>query len=152
MIRSHPWFFKKVELDNWGSQCNIEYKRKAKRRRVKLAYTPEDTTDMCAVTDDGLGNEIKRRIVKSYQADLKSSSERLEAWKTGKVSTSERRILATKWLGDAWDDYCSNHQDKITKAFKHCGMYNAVDGSENHLIKIRKYKEYSPPKKEDEPE
>ena len=118
---------------------------------MKLAYTPEDCTDLCAVTDDGLGNDIKRHMVKSYKADLMSSDERLEAWKTGKVSTSDRKILATKWSGDAWDDYCSNHPERITKAFKHCGMYNTMDGSENHLIKIRKFKGYSPPNKEDGP-
>ena len=39
----------------------------------------------------------------------------------------------------------------ITNAFKRCGMYNALDGSESHLIKIRKYA-YTAPAKEDKPE
>ena len=88
------------------------------------------------MTDDGLGNEIKKRVVKYYKEDLSRSDERLEAWKNGKVSTSERRILATKWLGWAWREYCKDHQAEITKAFKHCGMFNALDGSENHLIRL----------------
>ena len=58
----------------------------------------------------------------------------------------------TKWLGDAWDDYTQNNQDEITLTFKKCGMYNALDGSENHLVSIPGLKDYTPPKKDDEPE
>ena len=64
-------------------------------------------------------------------------------------SKTERRILATKWLGEAWEEYTTNHQDEITLAFKKCGMYNALDGSENYLIKVKGAKDYKPPKKDD---
>ena len=117
--------------------------------KIKPAYTPGDCTELCGVTDVGPGNEVKKGMVKRYRANLRSSKERLEEWKTGKVSASERRILATKWLGEAWEEYTSNHQDQITMAFKKCGMYNALDGSENHLIKVKGAKDYIPPKKDD---
>ena len=42
-----------------------------------------------------------------------------------------------------------NHQDQINMAFKKCGMYNAIDGSENHLVKVKGAKDYKPPGKED---
>ena len=106
---------------------------------------------MCAVTDDGLGNEIKKRMCRSYKKDLESTEERLNQWKNGKVSASERRILCTKWLGDVWEDYTTNHKEEITKAFQHCGMFNRMDGSENHRIRIRKCKDYKVPAKEDKP-
>lgn len=89
---------------------------------------------MVAGTDDGPGNEIKKRMCKLYRADLESSEERLNEWKNGKVSAGERRILYTKWLGEAWEDYTTNHADEITKAFQHCGMFNKMDGSENHRV------------------
>ena len=90
-------------------------------------------------------------MTKLYKADLESSKGRLLAWKNGKVSTAERRILMTKWLGISWEEYCKTNQKTITNAFKRCGMYNALDGSESHLIKIRKYA-YTAPAKEDKPE
>ena len=68
-------------LDNWGPQKAPPFQRKAKRRRIKLAYTPEDCTDLVAVIDDGPGNELKKRMVKYYGEDLSSSDARLEAWK-----------------------------------------------------------------------
>ena len=78
---------------------------------------------------------------------MESSPERLEAWKNGDVSAGERRILLTKWLADAWEDYATNHQDEITIAFKKCGMYNDLNGRENHLVKIDRAPEYSVPLK-----
>ena len=86
----------------------------------------------------------KKRIVKSYEQDLESSEERLEQWKNGDVSAAERRILFTKWLGDAWDDFTKNYQSQITRAFKKCGMYNDINGKENHLIKLDRYSSYVP--------
>ena len=46
------------------------------------------------------------------------------------------------WLGGSWENFTQNHQDQITDAFKRYGMYNALDGRENHLIKIPRYDEY----------
>ena len=51
-------------LDNWSSQNSDHYKGRAKELLIKLAYSPENCTDMCAVTDAGPGNEIKSRMVK----------------------------------------------------------------------------------------
>ena len=42
-----------------------------------------------------------------------------------------------------------NNQRDITKSFKHRGIYNALDGSENHLIRLRKLKGYKALSKED---
>ena len=69
----------------------------------------------------------------------------------GNVSTAERRILFTTWLGDVWEDYTTNHQNEITNAFKLCGMYNDIDGKENHLVKLERIKDYHPPLKTDTP-
>ena len=96
------------------------------------------------------GNEIKKRVTNDgYKADLDSSEERLNQWKDGKVSAAERRILFTKWLGDAWEDYSTNCQEEITNAFKKAGMYNDIHGRENHLIKVTMMPEYVAPKKDD---
>ena len=136
-------------LDNYSTQSSERYQAEAKEWNIKLVFTPEDCTDVTAVTDDGIGNEIKKRIVKMYQGDLESSEERLAQWKDGKVSASERRILFTKWLGDAWEDFTTNNQKMITNAFKRCGMYNDIDGKENHLVKLdKRMPNYAPPAKD----
>ena len=137
-------------LDNWTCQSGDDFQDMAKKFKIKLAYTPGDTTDAgLAVTDNGPGNEIKKRVTGKYKKDLESSEERLNAWKNGKVSAAERRILFTKWLGEAWEDYSTNCQNEITAAFKKAGMYNDMDGLENHLVKLPGLKGYQPPLKDD---
>ena len=125
-------------MDNWSPQNNEDYHANAKKNNTKLAYTKENCTDEIAVTDKGPGNEIKKRVTNCFRKDLESSQQRLEEWKNGEVSAGERRILFTKWLGDSWEDYCTNHQDQITLAFKKCGMFNDINGRENHLVKLDK--------------
>ena len=138
-------------LDNWGPQSTPDWQALARKYRTKLAYTPEDTTDLCAVTDAGLGWEIKKRMVAYYKADLESSVERLNAWKNGDVGVAERRFLFVKWLADAWEDFTKNHPETITAAFKRCGMFNDLDGRENHLVKVERAPHYKPPSKDSEP-
>ena len=88
----------------------------------------------------------------SYNADLESSEERLNAWQNGKVSAGERRILFTKWLGEAWEDYTENHADEIFNAFQRCGMCNAIDGSENYRVKVPRVENYQVPAIDAQPE
>ena len=124
-------------LDSWGPQATPDWQADAKKKRVKLAYSPEDCTDLCAVTDDGLGWEVKKRMVAYYKADLESSAERLEVWKgkNGGVKVPERRLLFVKWLADAWEDFTTNHPEMIT----------------NHLVKIRRAPHYKAPAKDSQP-
>ena len=90
---------------------------------------------------------IKRRIVTFHKEDLESSEQRLLQWKNGDVPACERRILFTKWLGRAWEEFTTERQDVITDAFKRCGMYNDIHGKENHLVEIQRFKEYVVPAK-----
>ena len=56
-----------------------------------------------------------------------------------------------KWLGDVWDHVCAEKKDMITKSFKKCGMFNDVNGKENHLVKLKRMPDYEPPAKSDPP-
>ena len=35
--------------------------------------------------------------------------ENLDAWVSGKITASERRILMTKWVGSAWSLFCAEY-------------------------------------------
>ena len=49
------------------------------------------------------------------------------------------------------DHVCTEKKDMITKAFKKCGMFNDVNGKENHLVKLKRMPDYEPPVKSDPP-
>ena len=87
-----------------------------------------------SVVDNGLGNELQKDMVGSFDDDFESSRERTNAWTEGKVSASERCILISKWYGDAWESLSAN---EIIKCFKHCGVSNDIKGRENHKVKIQ---------------
>ena len=53
------------------------------------------------------------------------------------MSAGEKRILFTKQLADKFYDNTDNNPAKITRVFQ---MYNAVDRSENHHVKLQKKK------------
>ena len=76
---------------------------------------------------------------------METSQERLNLWTDGKVNASERRILLTKWAGDAWDALPSM---TIIKAFKHCGVANDIHGNENHRVRVQNLRTYKPPTKD----
>ena len=76
---------------------------------------------------------------------METSQERLNLWTDGKVNASERRILLTKWAGDAWDVLASM---TIIKVFKHCGVANDINGNENHRVRVQNLRTYKPPTKD----
>ena len=59
--------------------------------------------------------------------------ENLEDYFGGKISASERRVLMTKWCGEAWE---STSRSSVVRGFKKCGLSTNVDGSENQEVHI----------------
>ena len=59
----------------------------------------------------------------------------LEQYLNGKFTASERRVLLTGWIGQAWEDISSN-KEMIVRSFKKCGISVAADGSEDSEIHI----------------
>lgn len=75
-----------------------------------------------------------------YEADF---DKRHNAWCDGKIDASERRVLMTKWLKEAWKEFfAAGGQEQVTKAFKRCGMLNAIDGSEDSEIHVQGIENY----------
>ena len=59
--------------------------------------------------------------------------------------------MFTNTVAEAWEDYSKNHQAQITAAFKRCGMYNDINGLENHLVQLEKGFPYEVPSKDSPP-
>ena len=51
-------------------------------------------------------------------------------------STSERRILLTKWIRQAWEEV-SAEKDMVIRGFRKCGISVAIDSSEDDEINIK---------------
>ena len=62
----------------------------------------------------------------------------------GKLSASQRRILMTKWVGQARKKI-SGMTESIIRSFKKCGFSVALDGSENAQVSIDGIPNYKMP-------
>jgi len=86
-------------LDNLREQCSVSFQKLALegKPRLKLAFTPENTTDLCAVTDYDIGRLDKTAMREQFLEDFRK---RPMAWvkkgKDGGVSESEFRVLLTR--------------------------------------------------------
>ena len=85
---------------------------------------------------EGLGKSIKDPMKAKFEAGF---DDRHDAWCDGTIkAASERRIFICTWLGESWDKFLEEKgQGQVTKAFKPCGMYNALDGSEDNEIHVQ---------------
>jgi hypothetical protein len=60
-------------------------------------------------------------------------------WVEGKYTVSQRRVLLTKWVGQAWEDMYAEDSDMIRQAFVQVGLGLLIDGSRDHEIKIKDF-------------
>ena len=74
----------------------------------------------------------------------KHQEENLKRYTEGKISASEGRLLATKWVGTARTEVGFN-RDMVVCSFKKCGISLSLDGSENGEIHIESIEEYELP-------
>ena len=119
--------------DNLGSQTNPRFKKFIRENTNSLLiYTPEGCTDVCAVTDHNLGKSVKDRMRAMYQ---KNFEDLLTEWVDGEFSISEVRRSSGQMALSCVERISNRREDQIERAFKHCGLLNACDGSEDKLIK-----------------
>ena len=75
---------------------------------------------------------------------MQHMQEKLERYVSGKFSASERHIMLTKWIGEAWEILSQNKEMAIC-SFKKCGISTAADGSEDFEINIEGLDNYVAP-------
>ena len=70
--------------------------------------------------------------------------ENLEDYNQNKLSTSQRRVLITQWVGHVWENMSSTMRETVVRGFTKCGISVSHDGSEDHLIHIEGLNNYTP--------
>ena len=121
------------------AQQTENVKRLLARCKTKLVNIPGGCTSLLQPVDVSFNGPFKAHVRAMSEKHL---NENLDKYTDGKISASERRILMTKWVGEAW---ANTNQDMVQRSFKKCGISLALDGSENHLLNIEKLPEYAMP-------
>jgi hypothetical protein len=101
---------------------------------VTLSIIPGGCTGYVQVLDV-LINKLIKQYIEEYE-DL-WVEQNFELWQSGKWSIGDRRVLMTHWVAQAFERVHMEHKDAIIACFKNVGLSLAVDGSEDHLLKVR---------------
>ena len=104
---------------------------------VRLCW-PGGTTGFVQVCDTVVNRSLKNRIEELADQYIDKNE---KEWVEGKYSVGQRRVLLTKWVGQAWEDMHAEDSDMIRLAFKQVGLGLPVDGSQDHEIKIKDFPE-----------
>ena len=99
-------------------------------------------TSRVQVVDVMVNKPFKDEVRRLFENHLDSNFER---YVEGKISASERRVLMTKWVGEAWSKV-GKMKDSIIRSFKKCGLSVALDGSEDDQVNIEGIPNYQTPK------
>jgi hypothetical protein len=83
---------------------------------------------------------MKYRIASQLDAQLDSDAAFMSKWVKGKFTASERRILITKWVGEAWEEF--RKQPYIYKYFEKTGCLLGTVKADPSKISIQGIKDY----------
>ena len=130
-------------LDNLNCQTIKEFHELCREEANCVVYPlAADETDKVQPVDAGEGFMMKKLIGRRLDTYLENE-ENFQKWCGIGYSASERRILLTKWLGEAWTEAAKfiNFRKKL---FQKTGLLmNASAGGEDSLINPQGFENYS---------
>ena len=86
-----------------------------------------------------ISKPFKTRVDDLFNEHLTAN---LDANLTGTVQAKRRRVLMTKWVGQAWQEVSASLQEQIKAVSKSIGISIPAAGSEDNLMKFRGLPEY----------
>ena len=118
-------------MDQHGSQMVDEFLEGMQESNIYGVYTPVNCTDVAAPIDHHVGARMKQKMKHLYVRDFAAD---MDAWCFG-LSNAERRMKIAKWVSEAWAGL-KEDGDFFKSVFQSTGFCNAMDGSEDHLVKV----------------
>ena len=103
-----------------------------------MVWSYKDATDIWQPVDNGYG-ALYKRLIGNIQDEWLESQENIDLWlgnSEKKLTTSERRILMTHWVGEAYERLQSEEYNQTRyRCFEKTGCLITADGSNDSKIK-----------------
>ena len=123
------------------AQQTDSVKELLKKYKTSLVHVPPACTSRVQVVDVLINKPFKdevRSLLEDHVGKI------FDQYVGGKINASQRRVLMTKWVGEAWSKV-GKMKDSIICSFKKCGLSVALDGSENNEVNMEGFPEYQIP-------
>ncbi|CAH2275912.1 Pogo transposable element with KRAB domain, partial [Pelobates cultripes] len=117
-----------VVWDMFRAHTSDDIKKLAKSSQVTLAVIPGGLTSVLQPLDVCLNKPFKDRVRKKWHEWMSSGQPRLT--KVGNLMKPDIELIA-KWVRDAWEEI---PEGMVQRAFKKCGISNAMDGREDSAL------------------
>lgn len=134
-----------LQTDGYKTLLKPRWRNEFKRNLFKHVISPAGCTDAStSVVDEHIGMALKQKFIGKLNA---LSDEDPDLWeKINEEGLGFMRKQFTFLACDAWEALIK--EVDIPMMFKNCGLCNAVDGSESHLIKCNNLLTYKAPERE----
>ena len=90
--------------------------------------------------DVAFNKEFKDAV--DHRLSTAHMSSDLDSFAAGKVTAGQRRILFTKWVGQAWKETSAKLRETVAHAFVKCGIALPIDGSRDGEIHLEGIPDY----------
>ena len=112
-----------------------------KKTKTELVNIPPGCTSRIQPLDVCFNKPFKDAIKMQFE---KYIDENLDKYKDNKFTASDRRILITKWVANAWAEIGTN-ADLTVRSFEKCGISLPLDGSLDKELNIEGLPDYQMP-------
>ena len=106
---------------------------------TSITYVPGGCTSLVQPVDVSFNKPFKSAVERQATQHMQ---ENLDSYVHGRINASARRVLFTKWVGQAWEEVSAD-KEMIVRSFKKCGISVPIDGSEDDQIHIQGLEDYA---------
>ena len=133
-------------IDVHKAQKTPDISHRFEQSNTNVVYIPPGTTSLIQPLHVVFNAPFKAAVGRLATQHVQDN---LDAYVQGSIPATDRRVLFTKWVAQAWEEVSSN-KDAIVRSFKKCGISLAIDGSQDSEINIRELSAYNVEDSEDE--
>ena len=104
-----------------------------------ITYVSGGCTSFVQPVDVSFNKHFKSAVERQATQHMQ---ENLDSYVYGLINASARRVLITKWVGQAWEEI-SEDKEMIIRSFYKCGISVPIDGSGDSQIHIEGLEDYA---------
>ena len=121
-------------MDVFSSQKTEEVKKVFKEVNCTTSFIPSGCTGFVQPLDVAVNKPLKNCIKELLEIHYDGH---MDKWKEGSYSVGDRRIMITKWVGQAWREFHAEQSHVIVKTFRKVSLSLTIDGSKDHELHVK---------------